>query len=702
MQRLLCALLLLGSQAEAAITFRDATNDDAANNTTTTVDEGSGWAQDDIVQCVSMINVDVGDWTTVPADFTAIDASVIASVGAPSHEIGTWYKIRGSGAGNALTFATTATSGSIRTVCWAIDGVDTTTPFATTFSEGSHFNQDQTDENFAAPSIAAESGDLVVAVWIAGQSNCTVAGAPSGYTLQFSDVSGANNRQFALATKPITSGTTETPGAWTHTCSPTGDNARNLIFAYNPDATALAFTVAPTEAPATNGYTISGTVECGGVCTVYAVASPPAVTAPNCTQVKAGQDGSPAAAAIAANEVWTSGQTNNFPLTIAGAQPRHDVYVCASDTVTNTTVTELLLQDRSPDTNQNIIATTSPSNTGWLTPPTDVVADTTNTSATVTGFDDTSDFAIGAEVTFSSGFASPTATYVVLSKTATSITVDTAATSGVNNVTVEVEWPIDPAVVANDMQEIDNVTSGSKAITHDTDGDFTITAAGTALQDIDYCLQDVGEPDGEFNQPEWSADCDVKIYVNNVPPDLNIANNDIVVLAEDVTITAPTDYGAECSDAQTKTIERRAHDSGALPAGTTLSAAGLLEGTPNTENEAGVTLKMICRDAGGLADLATSLVYVVNTVTMPTIDDSTEAAAEADMLTARQWNLESIHMTASYQCGVEAANQVLSQTPAASTEIGAFEDVSIVVSTGACGVSDGQVKLRPGPRITRE
>src|SRR5690606_15471236 len=85
------------------------------------------------------------------------------------------------------------------------------------------------------------------------------------------------------------------------------------------------FADAAAVAPATNGYTISGTLSDDG--TVYAVALLPGSTAPSCAQIQAGDDGDNQDAEIAASEMWTGSMADSFALTKEGAYPRHDVYV---------------------------------------------------------------------------------------------------------------------------------------------------------------------------------------------------------------------------------------------------------------------------------------------------------------------------------------------------------------------------------------
>jgi len=73
--------------------------------------------------------------------------------------------------------------------------------------------------------------------------------------------------------------------------------------------------------------------------------------------------------------------------------------------------------------------------------PTDVAGDTTSGSATVEGVADTTDFVVGEYVTVSAGFAT-TGQYLLLAKTATTLKIDSPATSSQANITVTQQVPV--------------------------------------------------------------------------------------------------------------------------------------------------------------------------------------------------------------------------------------------------------------------
>lgn len=684
MRWLLLLASLIAVEASAAIGFVSLTNSDAANDTTRTVTEGS-WNQNDVIQCLSMINNNDGAWSTVPADFTAIDASVFASSGAPSHEFGTWYKVRGATAGNALTYTTTATSGSIRLMCWSIREANTTTPFATTFVEGSHFNNATSNPTLAPPSIAAENGDLVVTVWVGSSSNCSVAGPPPGYTLQFNEVgTGNSNRQVAVASKAITTGSVETPSAWTHTCDPATDNSRNFIFAYNPAVPpGPVFTVGPTITAATKGYNVAGTVTGSGTLSIFGVAVNPAAPAPTCTQVKAGQDGNGTAAHLSASEVWTTGVGNDFDMTSASATVSNDVHVCASDGSIDTAVTSSNDLHRAADAGQQIIVGIASSETGVAGIPTDVTGDTTIGSPVITGMTDAALFAEGYEVTVSAGFScSPFC--AVKSTTVDSITLHESATSSESNITTTRRAFFNPSVASGDVWEVDSQTLGACNIAFATDSDFSWSGC-SGYEEFDYCVQDVSAPsNGSFITPPcWATDATV--YINNTPPELDIqsAELDLQVFTKDATIT-PIDFNNLCFDADGHSLTVD-FVQGTLPTGLTMTA-GVLSGAPTVENETGVLMTARCADEGGLVDYEFMELIVIETVAMPQVTNLNQTDAINAILEQQFWRLGGgdLGITLRTFCsGLEASNEVLASEPVATTEMGPYDPIVLDISVGA-------------------
>ena len=87
-------------------------------------------------------------------------------------------------------------------------------------------------------------------------------------------------------------------------------------------------------------------------------------------------------------------------------------------------------------------------NTGWICTEsgtfgsaTDSTGDTDGSTAVITGMADTADFAVGSYVDVTAGFPS-TGPYKILSKTATTITLDTNSDSSESNITVDTSDPV--------------------------------------------------------------------------------------------------------------------------------------------------------------------------------------------------------------------------------------------------------------------
>lgn len=126
-----------------------------------------------------------------------------------------------------------------------------------------------------------------------------------------------------------------------------GDAGAATAVEFDASSTAPAFSVGPTEAPAADGFTISGTITGSGTLTVEAVACNPGDAVPTANEIEAGQCGGGNAALMNASEVWTDGVSNNFTLTSANKPVRFDVYVSGTNGTTDTAVTSLTDQDRS-------------------------------------------------------------------------------------------------------------------------------------------------------------------------------------------------------------------------------------------------------------------------------------------------------------------------------------------------------------------
>ncbi len=692
MRRLFLSLLLFISvAAQAAVTHvGGAAGDEGANTTGITLTLPSHATDDFGVVCafgdgdptapVFSIGTATG-WSTLRNDTTVSGRQITTYV---------FYK-KFTSASETNPVLNTDQSDSRGVVLNVFRGVDTTTAFDVT----EQYTDTENVVNPSNPAITTVTNNAAVLLCL-GQSlaDATTTGAPSGYTLGQSTGVTQNHRHTASAYDlDVGALGTETPGAWTNGGSDgVGDN-QEYTMALRPAAGGVTFSVSPTvDSTTASTYVMTYTVS--GATTVYFVGCNPDESAPSSAQVEAGDCGSGADAEVSANEAVSGADTTTISSVVL---PRHDIYAIPESGGSVVTLSD---ENRTADAGQTIVvlasvATTSVFDVDTYYDPdvaagdvfeaddvaeadvaiTDVTGDTDGSTAVITGMADTSDFLAGHNVTVSAGFAS-TGPFEILSKTSTTITVDTNSNSSQTDVTVTVTYPI----------------------TWETDGDFSYPDPAAVRTNTDYCIQDITGAGGDFTTPAcWGAD-DV-IWVNNSAP-VGQTDLDPVVFTEDAPITTldlDVFFTDADSDALTYTIT-----SGTIPIGLSLNGSnGEITGTPTTENESGVTMIFEATDVAGDTDTITFLIYIVNTVTLPTLDDSTQAAAISDFQTAFPWQTDILSLTASFACSsVEAADQVISQSPAASTEVTAFEEVDIVVSLGDCSVtSGGKGATLPGLRI---
>jgi len=233
LRQLIWLLSLLPVLANAQITYVDHDTDVNGSATSVTAPEYTGAAEDDLVLCHATIDSTDGVWTD-PSDFTEIDQYETAASG----EVYIGYKIRGSTAGQALTFSYSGTAAAIRATCWGHTGVDTTTPFDVAYSQGSHQNSQTNDSGTtAAQAITTATADaMVVLIQFLQNDGSFTAGAPTNYTLQI-DLQ-VNDRAHQIATRVISSAGLTTPTVWTHTDVASGADTSNVTLALKEAAAA--------------------------------------------------------------------------------------------------------------------------------------------------------------------------------------------------------------------------------------------------------------------------------------------------------------------------------------------------------------------------------------------------------------------------------------------------------------------------------
>ena len=95
-------------------------------------------------------------------------------------------------------------------------GVDTTTPFDVTYVEATHFLETLNNMLAANRAITTVNDNAwVLLLQYATRNEFGTPGAPTNYTLDLGQ-GGANQQNFAIATRAIASASAETPGVWTH------------------------------------------------------------------------------------------------------------------------------------------------------------------------------------------------------------------------------------------------------------------------------------------------------------------------------------------------------------------------------------------------------------------------------------------------------------------------------------------------------
>lgn len=474
-----------------------------------------------------------------------------------------------------------------------------------------------------------------------------------------------------------------------------GDNSTTITVNDSADAvtgqcltfpnTGPSFTSGPTETPATNGFTIGGTLSGSGTLTAYAVGVNPADGTPTCSNIKSGHHDGGSAADLSANEVWTTDVANDFLLTKSGAWPRYDIHVCGSDGTTDTSVTSFAGQDRSDDSGQGIqeitsaVSTTSPFNVQSV-----ATADTTLDSAVVADVENLVDYLQdGMRVDMTAGFScSPC---IVENVGTTTFTLEEAAGSNQTNTTAALDTYYSPTVVGGgtgDVVELDDQTSASKTVTLEADGDLVITDMGSAYQTIDYNIQDVSDViDGDFDSgpPAWTTGDD-KFYLNASRPNFDQTVEDPILVIKD---EAMTTYTFTCTDPESLTLTWNNRTS--LPTGLSLgSSNGQLTGTPTVENETtGTTPTIDCYNAAGLySTRADTTIFVSDdSVTMPTITGDTVAAALVTLAATYKWL--DITITTKAICSAdEVAGDIVNQSPTASSTTTATPTFTADVSVG--------------------
>lgn len=380
------------------------------------------------------------------------------------------------------------------------------------------------------------------------------------------------------------------------------------------------FTVGPTETPIADGFNIAGTITCTGTCTVEAVACAPGDAVPTANEIEAGQCGGGNAALMNASEVWTTAVGNDFNMTSANKPGRFDVYVSGTNGTTDTSVNSLTDQDRAPRAGFAFIAHTSVSTTGIC----------------------------------------------------------------------DLDSSFNPDCATGDVFEYEDDTNEDADcnVSFEADGDFILTpvAAGDCdnKRTFNISYEDVSSAtDGLFTAPTaGNFTTDDLVCVNNTAPAALDANTELVVLVEDAVMNA-LDLSGRFTDADGDTLTFTETGVGTIPTGTALGGTGNKDwtGTPTTEDEGGEALTFTGTDECGATATHNIQVYVINTWTVPNLDNLGASAASAAIVAAAPWRANDPGLSIiGYICGTgQGFLNVADQDPNAAAQATAFQTIEVSI-----------------------
>lgn len=320
--RLLTALLaLIAAPAFGAITFVETSTSQAVSATSRAPTEPSGAQEGDLILAVCTAATS-GTWTD-PADFTQLTTKVSSGGSQRNTYIG--YKFRASTSGSGYTFSHNGSADAIRCTLNAYRGVNSTTPWDVTYSEGSHYAEHQDSPNTANPAITtATNGAWVILIQALNGDAATAASPPSNYT-ERSDYFGTSPEHY-IATREIASAGTETPGMYSRSDADFAD-VQLFTLALRPATSGAQWTSGPTISDRSDtSYTFGFATDISA--TVYGVACLPARMAPDGEQIVNGDCGDDMPAESTCSTETTGGVPDTCVLE-GIVYPRHDLYVIA-------------------------------------------------------------------------------------------------------------------------------------------------------------------------------------------------------------------------------------------------------------------------------------------------------------------------------------------------------------------------------------
>jgi hypothetical protein len=650
------------------------------------------------------------------------------AAGDNSHLVAT--KVASSESGNYTVNISGGVDRTIHCAVAAITGVDTTTSMDATPTFTTEINNDTSP---TAPSITTVTdGAWVITSCGAFTTTAGTKTIPVGYTTVV--VVPATNHHLGAAYKEIASAGLESPGPW-DAYGTNADSTCATIALRPAGGDVTAPTLSNPLAASVGTTTVTPTVttdEANG--TMYMVVVPDA-DVPSVAQIKAGQQSSGGAAIASDNDAISATGAHAFAqVTGLTASTAYELYFVHTDAATN-------------DSSASTVGFT----TNAASAPTFTSAPVLDTcSATGCTFDYTADAASDTLYAMFTDTAAATPTCDAIELTTGSHGDANESTTGsADSITITSsdtpEFPIyDAHLCIEDGSATDStVATVSNVALADPPGEqfiaITSIGSGSPCEDFntqvapdsasgDYLLADDATSPGSFaltvganchfsyaGDASRQAVLDVDVYDASAGDwhvsDIDfVANNTAPSASED--FDYPFDIDVAWSDWDICTTQFTDGDgdsmtlskSGTEPTGLTLGGTGActLSGDPTTENESGLAVTYTASDGFGGTDSMIVSYWPIDTITVPTLTDSDFDAAVADELTAFPWRDEAT-VTASYQCsGAEAAGQVLTQDPAASTEVAFDQTLSVVISSGACDVDGMPIGWEPVIDLLRD
>lgn len=645
------ALLLVGAQAEAAITLVACSSDDANGVTNLTAAEPTGTVQNDVVVAYAArgSNTDDGDWVD-PADFTQGDLQD-ETTGNADGQLYWGYKVRGATAGNALTWTFGGTATGMSLIVCSFRGVDTTTPIDVTYVDATHYVASNNAHTTAAKPITTVTNNA----WVLILQNLTqeldgACVAPAGYTIQLqtSNCAANNSRHALFATKEKAVAGVETPGVWGQVDTDGNADTRQYTIALRPAVAAPpTFAFAPACSATTNG--VSCTYTASATSTAYGVCVSPGDGAPSVAQVKAGQNDGGTAALWTGSDANT-GTADTINVTGANKPPRMDCYFALSNGAGDSSVDSSQTdKDRTARAGYTVIALATLSVTGLFDCPTCFAGGTS------------SDAYYSPDV--ASGFM---------------LEYEAATNESAN---CKVLFSVAGNYVFYDHTDGANTAELFSGVNETGDAGNDSIADCVGRVSFEYCLEDpTSATTGLMTAPACTFATDDTVYVNNTAPVCSPEpEEELIALTRNVAMAA-RNFNVVCSDVNADLITYT-FTTGALPTGTTLSGTGNQDwtGTPTVENETGVATIVTATDVANETATYAFTRWVIDTWTMVNCNNTTPVACQALVLAAAPWRvLDPLISIGAYTCGSgQMFGNVGVQSPTSTTQLAAYDVITI-------------------------